>query len=185
MLYSAVPMSTSPHVLLLRGINVGGHHKVPMADLRALLTDLGYQRVRTYIQSGNVVLDGPGDDLVPRVQAALRDRLGFAVPVLTRTAADLAPLAAGHPLRVTGALDKHLYVAFLSGVPDPAAVAALDPDRSPPGRFLVAGREVFLHFPGGSAHSKLTADWLDRRLAVTSTWRNQATVRAIYELACG
>lgn len=175
-------------VLLLRGVNVGGHHKLPMAVLREVLVGLGGQRVTTYIQSGNAVLRAPAEGLEARVQAALQARLGFAVPVLRRTVAELSAVAGPHPLAAPGGgaegtLDKHLYVGFLDALPDPARVAALDPDRSPPDRFRVAGREVYLAFPGGSARSRLTADWLDRGLGVRSTWRNLLTVRALLDLA--
>ncbi len=172
----------STQVLLLRGINVGGRHSVPMAALRELLSSLGCREIRTYIQSGNAVVEGPGDDLGPRLEAALLARFGFAVPVIVRSAQDLRRLAQAHPLQVPGALDKHLYVGFLSQEPDPARVAALDPLRSPPDCFVVQGAEVFAHYPGGSARSRLTADWFDRCLGLTSTWRNQATVRALAAL---
>lgn len=175
-------------VLLLRGVNVGGHHKLPMALLREVLVELGGRQVRTYIQSGNAVLRAPGEGLEGRVQAALEVRLGFAVPVIRRTAAELEAVAGPHPLAdpgggLEGTLDKHLYVGFLDAWPDPARVAALHPDRSPPDRFQVSGREVYLAFPGGSARSRLTNDWLDRALGVRSTWRNLLTVRALLGLA--
>lgn len=174
-------MSASPptQVLLLRGVNVGGHHKLPMATLRAVLEDLGGTEVRTYIQSGNAVLRADPAGLAERVEAALEAAVGFSVPVMVREGAAVQALAQGHPLAGEGLADKLLYVAFLSRTPDPEAVAALDPDRSPPDRYVVRGSELFVAFPGGMARSRLTADWVDRRLGVTSTWRNLATVRAL------
>lgn len=75
-----------------------------------------------------------------------------------------------------------LHVAFLAQVPDPARVAALDPDRSPPDRFLVRGAEVYLHLAGGVAGTRLTNAWFDARLATTSTVRNWKTVRDLVAL---
>lgn len=179
-------MVTPPdtHVVLLRGINVGGHHKVPMQELRACLVQAGCRDVQTYIQSGNAVVRAPDrPDLAAHLSAAIEARFGFPVPVVTRPAADFLALARRpHPLWVEGADDKLLFVGFLADRPDPARVAALDPDRSPGDRFRVEGREILLHFPGGSARSKLTNDWFDRQLGVLGTWRNWRTVQALAEL---
>lgn len=179
-------MSTASgtQVVLLRGINVGGHNKVPMKELRACLAEAGCQGVETYIQSGNVVLHPPAvPDLQAHLAAAIEDRFGFPVPVITRDAAAFLAIAgADHPLWQEGAQDKYLYVGFLADRPTDQAVAGLDPDRSPGDRFLVRGREIFLHFPTGSARSKLTNAWFDRELGVLSTWRNWRTVGKVAAL---
>ncbi len=87
-------------VAVLRGINVGGHRKLPMAELRALATELGLQNVETYVQSGNLVFDGPGTGVSERLTGAIRDRYGFAVPVIVRTGRELAAIVADCPLGV-------------------------------------------------------------------------------------
>src|SRR5271163_4473886 len=88
------------HVALLRGINVGGKNKLPMADLSALFTGAGCAGVQTYIQSGNVVFDAPAavaDGLPVRIQQAITDRFGYRIPVVMRTAGDLAAISRGNP----------------------------------------------------------------------------------------
>lgn len=174
------------HVALLRGINVGGKHRVPMAELRAVFEEIGCADVRTYIQSGNVVYRAP-KSLAPRVAdaaaEALAKRYDFAVPVVTRSAAEFADIASANPFLDRDADPKALHVVFLARRPDAAAVAALDPDRSPPNEFVVRGREIYLFCPNGVARTKLTNDWFDRALATTSTSRNGRTVGKLLEMA--
>ena len=174
------------HIALLRGINVGGRNKLPMKDLAAVFTDLGCADVRTSIQSGNVVFSA-GDELaseVPsRAAAAIANRFGLTVPVVTRTAAQLVDAARQNPFLAEGADPRTLAVVFLADLPDHKRVDALDPDRSPPDRFVVRGREVYLHCPDGAARSRLTNAYFDSKLATTSTARNVRTVGKLVEIA--
>lgn len=173
------PPGAAPHVALLRGINVGGRHRLPMADLAAAFAAEGCAEVRTYIQSGNVLFLAPAARVAAvagAVEAALAARFGFRAPVVIRSAAELARVARGNPFLAAGADPATLHVAFLAGRPAPGRVAALDPRRSPPDAFAVRGREVYLHLPDGVARSKLTSSWLDAALATTSTLRNWRTV---------
>lgn len=177
---------TDTHIALLRGINVGGRNKLPMKDLAAIFTDLGCTDVRTYIQSGNVVYVAEPElaaVISERVAAAIHDRLELTVPVVTRTAAELEAVARANPFVAEGADPKTLAVAFLAHTPDAGRVAALDPERSPPDRFAVHGREIYLHLPNGAARSKLTNAYLDSRLATISTARNWRTVNKLVEIA--
>jgi uncharacterized protein (DUF1697 family) len=176
----------SRHIALLRGINVAGKNKLPMKDLVALVIALGGREVRTHIQSGNVVFDATVA-LAGRMPTLLRDaiaeRLGLAIPVVLRTAAELQAVVQTNPFLTTGADPQHLHVAFLADAPSPTQIAALDPDRSPPDAFVVRGREVYLCLPNGVGRSKLTNAYLDAKLATTSTVRNWRTVLALVELA--
>jgi len=181
-------MDKSVFVALLRGINVGGKNKLPMAELAGLFEEAGCQDVRTYIQSGNVVYRA-GTHLVkavPRsVAAAIEQRYGYSVPVVTRSAAELSAIVAENPFLLrTGdeAVDpKSLHVAFLQDKPTASRVRELDPDRSPPDEFVLSGREVFLHCPNGLARTKLTNAWLDSKLKTVSTVRNWKTVGVLAE----
>lgn len=94
-------------------------------------------------------------------------------------------MAARHPFSEGAVEPRLLHVAFLADAPEAAAVKALDPLRSPPDRFVVRGREVYLWFPNGSARSRLTTDYLDRTLGTTSTWRNWRTVQELTALLAG
>jgi len=164
------------YVALLRGINVGGSNKVPMAELRALFEALGYPDAQTYIQSGNVVFSARAGEsaLVADIEAAIEETFSLQVPVVVRSRAQLAAVVASSPF--DRAAPTAVHVAFLSGRPRTASVAALDPDRSPPDTFAVVGREVYLHYPNGSGRSKLTVDYLERVLGVRATARNWNTV---------
>lgn len=172
----------TPHVLLLRGINVGGNHKLPMRDLIDLVEAAGATRVRTYIQSGNVVCDVAAEnllDLQNTVAASIRSKFGFPSPVVARSKAEWADMIAAAPYTDN---DAALYVAFLADFPSSARVAALQPDRSPGDRFEVRGRDIYLSLVKGVAGTRLTNAWMDSALATVSTARNWRTVLALAEM---
>jgi len=173
------------HVALLRGINVGGKNRLPMAELSAMFERAGCSDVRTYIQSGNVVF-GVGAraaaEVGGQVSAAIAKQLGLRVPLVLRTAAELRAVAANNPLLRAGEDPARLHVAFLAEVPKAAAGAALDPERSPPDRFVLKGRELYLCCPNGMARTRFTNDYLDRTLGTLSTVRNWNTVLALCEM---
>jgi len=175
----------TPYVALLRAINVGGRNMLPMKDLVAIFSAAGCGGVRPYIQSGNVVFEA-GAALARRVPAlvekAIADRFGFAAPVLLRTADQMRAVAGGNPFLREGADPATLHVAFLAEEPDPARVATLDPDRSPPDRFIVRGREIYLCFPKGVGRTKLGNQYFDSRLGTASTVRNWRTVLKLLEM---
>lgn len=161
------------HVALLRGINVGGKNMVPKAALIRAFEDAGATNVRTYIQSGNVVFDAAAAD---KVSAKVSKRLG--VPVVTRTANELTNVVKKNPFLARG--EDKCRVVFLAD--RPAKGAALDPQRSPGDEFAIVGREVYLFLPNGVGKSKLTNDYLDRRLGTTGTVRNWRTVSKLLEM---
>ena len=184
----APPAAAVTHVALLRGINVGGKNLLPMTELAALFEAAGCAGVRTFIQSGNVLLAAPAAvarRLPERIGSLIEERHGLRVPVVLRTAAELRRVAAGHPLSQAGADPRFLHVAFLAAAPDRAAVARLDPARSPPDAFAVVGRDVYLSLPNGAGRTRLTNDYLDRTLGTTSTLRNWNTVRKLAEIVGG
>ena len=177
------------HVALLRGVNVGGKNRLPMAELSAMFERAGCTDVRTYIQSGNVVFGAServAAQVGAQVSAALAKQLGLRVPLVLRSAEELRAVAANNPfLRELHEREelKRLHVAFLKRVPTASARAALDPERSPPDRFFARGRELYLCCPNVMARTKLTNDYLDRTLGSVSTVRNWNTVLALCELA--
>ena len=156
-----------------------------MKELAAMLEDAGCTDVRTYIQSGNVVYRA-APALARRVQGVLEKqiagRYGFECPVVTRTRADIDDIVEGNPFPEATAEPKTVHVGFLRDRPGKAQVAALDPDRSPPDAFVVKGREIYVHYPKGSARSKLTPQYFDSRLETTSTFRNWRTVLMLQEM---
>jgi uncharacterized protein (DUF1697 family) len=174
------------HVALLRGINVGGKNLLPMKDLVALFRAAGCTDVASYIQSGNVIFRAApalAGRVATLVTKAVADRFRFHVPVVVRTAEDIRHVSEGNPLLRAGADPEKLHVAFLADLPTAAQVAGLDLDRSPPDRFEVRGREIYLHCPNGMARTKLTNQYFDSKLATTSTVRNWRTVLKLCELS--
>ncbi len=176
----------SLHVALLRGINVGGKNKLPMKDLCALASAAGCAEVRSYIQSGNLVFriaPALGERVAGLIGAAVEKRFGFRPPVVIRSAAELRKVSADNPFLGAGADPTTLHVAFLADRPSAAQVAALDPNRSPPDRFTVRDREIYLTCPNGLGRSKLTNAYFDAKLATVSTLRNWRTVLELIELS--
>jgi len=173
-------------IALLRGINVGGRNKLPMKELAALFTASGCADVRTYIQSGNVLFRAErAGRIAERIAADIAQRFGYRVPVVVRAAAELRRVVDGNPFLAEDIEAGRLHVAFLAQAPAAAAVAALDPRRSPPDRFQVVGREVYLDLPNGVARSKLTNAYFDSKLGTVSTLRNWKTVCTLLDLADG
>ena len=173
-------------VALLRGINVGGKNLLPMTDLARLFEDAGCARVRTYIQSGNVLFTASrarAEKLPGLISGGIADRFGYRIPVLLRTAADLGDTIGNNPFPRAGAPENWLHVLFLADQPDAGRVATLDPLRSPPDAFAVHGREIYLQCPNGVGSTRLTNAYFDSRLATIGTGRNWRTVLKLFELA--
>lgn len=173
------------YLALLRGINVGGKNKLPMKDLKELFVEAGSESVRTYIQSGNVVFDATAavaKRIPEHIPALIQERFGLRTPVIVRTAEDLAAVVANNPFLKAGAPEDELHVYFLADEPSASRIEALDPARSPGDEFAVKGREVYLRLPNGMARTKLTNDYIDRKLATTSTGRNWRTVTKLHAL---
>ena len=170
---------------LLRGINVGGRARVPMRELAEVLDSLGHEDVVTYIQSGNVIFHSRSSDgaaVRAELERSIRERFGLAVTVLLRTPIELGAVAQANPFPAAGETPSKLHVVFLDGAPDAAAIADLDPERSPGDRFAVSGSEIYLDLPSGSGRTKLTLDWFERRLGVSGTARNWNTLLKLIEL---
>ncbi|MCD0445146.1 DUF1697 domain-containing protein [Glycomyces sp. A-F 0318] len=169
------------YVALLRGVNVGGRRKLPMAELRAALTGAGFDRVRTYIQSGNVVLDADGaaEAVAADVRAVIAGRFGHTVPVVVRTAGQIAAVADADPFAGRDLDPAKVTVSFLSGPAPALAVPAGQPEEA-----VAAGTEVWVYYPRGQGASTLerTAFW--KPLAgLDVTARNLRTVRRLRDMA--
>ena len=167
---------------------MGGKNMIPMPALAALFAEAGCSAVRTYIQSGNVVFEPPGKGaagLSGLLAKRIEGRFGVSVPVVLRDAEELARVLEGNPFLAEGASAESLHVMFLADEPAAAAVARLDAARSPPDRFVVVGKDVYLSCPNGMARTKLTNDYFDRTLATKSTIRNWRTVGKLLEMARG
>jgi len=171
------------YLALLRGINVGGKAKLPMKELSAIFAAAGATNTRTFIQSGNVIFESAKPEpLVAAVTSEIARIYGYPGRIVLRSAAELKAAYKANPFHKAGAPIEPLNVYFLADVPDPAAVKALDPDRSPGDTFVVRGREIYLHLPNGMARTKLTNAYFDTKLKTVSTARNWNTVGKLVEL---
>ncbi len=173
------------YIALLRGINVGGKRKLPMAELAKLFVGAGCNDVKTYIQSGNVVFGSTpaGAAKIQKIVGqGIQKKYGFEVEMVVRSAAELSTAVKKNPFLKAGADLKTLHVSFLSGKPSAAEAASLDPERSPGDSFKLLGSEIYLQLPHGVARTKLTNQYFDSKLGVTSTLRNWNTVLALLEM---
>ena len=177
-------------VALIRGVNVGAHNKLPMAALRQELTDAGYGNVHTYLQSGNVIFDTARaedglapDEIAEDLETMLASRFQLTVPVLIRSATEMAVVAASHPFGDRAAQpNRQLHVAFLSDTPSPDAKAKVDPHKSDPEELRIDGREIYMWCPDGLGRSRLL-NGVERALGVGMTVRNWPTVTQLAEMA--
>ncbi|MFE0733317.1 DUF1697 domain-containing protein [Streptomyces sp. NPDC058855] len=182
---------TTTYAALLRGINVSGHRKVPMAELRALLEGLGHRDVRTHLQSGNAVFttDAPAteDALTAALEEAIEARFGFRVDCLVRDGAYLAAVAENCPFDAAGLEGKQLHAVYASGPLGPERFAALDPEAFRPEAFALGDRVLYLYTPGGLGTSRLADAVLRPALlkGLVTTARNWNTVRKLVEMTGG
>lgn len=169
-------------VALLRAVNVGGR-ALAMAELRAICAAAGGTDVETYIQSGNVVLAHPerkGAVLEAHLEHAIRDATGMTVPVMVRTAAELADLVAANPY--PGTPGTRLVVWFGKAA-DEAARLAIDTAPFAPEDLTVRGRDAYLYLPDGQGRSPLVTALGRIRPAVVATARNWNTVERLLAMA--
>lgn len=173
---SPAPRRTSRTVrygVLIRGINVGGKAKLPMAALRTVLGELGYEDVRTYIQSGNIALDAaktPDVELAATIEAAIKDRFGLEVPVAVRTHDELQAVVDANPF--SDHLDEPAKVGV--GFAPARLSTAVRPVAGSVDEFVIKGREVYVYCPNGFGHSKLPN--LEAKAGPPVTLRNWNTV---------
>lgn len=176
------------HALLLRGINVGRARQLPMAELRDLLTELGYDDVRTYVRSGNVVLGTRQGQaaLMSTVEKAIDARFGMAVPVIVRTRAQITEVIDANPLPHGVDEPAKLFVAFLDAPLPAGAGDAVDPDDYLPDEIRVNGAEVYFRCPNGLSKSTFTpAFWKALGVGANSTVRNWNTVLTLQRMLDG
>ena len=170
-------MTHPPAVALLRGINVGGKNILPMKALTEIFRQAGAEDIQTYIQSGNVVFRAAYPDKVAtKVREQIAVGFNLKVPVVIRSAAELAITVAANPFLQAGIDPTWLHVLFLADQPSAEQIAKLDPNRSSPDEFALIGRDLYLHLPNGAAKTKLTAVYFDSTLKTTGTQRNWRTV---------
>ncbi len=173
------------HVALLRGVNLGAHNRIAMSALRDALSETGFERVRTHLQSGNVVLTGAASSeaVARNVRKVIADRFGLDVDVVVRTRAELAAIVKRDPLREVAKDPKRYQVSFLASKPTAEAVRKLEDAAIDPERLVVRGREAYAWHPDGVGRSKLAALLAGSGLGVSATARNWTTVTKLLAMA--
>jgi uncharacterized protein (DUF1697 family) len=156
-----------------------------MPQLRAALEDAGLEEVRTYLQSGNVVLTSRDSaaKVARTFERLIEKEFGLKIPVVVRTRAEVARVVKRNPLAKVAKNPKRYQVSFLEKKPSAELVRKLEAVAAPAERVVVEGREIYAWHPEGVARSKLWAALAGKGLGVTATARNWTTVTKLLELA--
>lgn len=174
------------YVAMLRGINVGGHRPVKMDQLRQSFAGLGFEQIKTYIQSGNLVFKAGRSSpsgLSRRIEKKILADFGFPVSVVVRTREEVDEAVGRNPFLQQHGIDtEKLHVTFLSEVPSLAALKKLGTLTVAPDQACCLARELYLYLPNGVAESSLMKTPLDRTLSVVATTRNWKTVNRLHQL---
>lgn len=172
-------------IVLLRGINLGPRNRIAMPRLRELLESAGFDDVRTYVQSGNIVLSTRRQpaSTAAACEKLIEAELGLDIPVVVRTRDELAEIVRRNPLGDVADNPKRYQVSFLDGEPDPKAIEKLAAAAAGGERVEAIGREIYAWHPDGIARSKMWAALAGKGLGVKATARNWTTVTTLLEMA--
>jgi uncharacterized protein (DUF1697 family) len=175
------------YVAMLRGINVGGRKIVKMEKLRTSFEALGFRRVRTYVQSGNVIFEtsrGNSTSLSKEIGKRILTDHGFSVPLVLRTSGEMKQIVRDNPfLKERGIDDSKLHVTFLSALPAKAALGKLDSLNGNPDQFRIKDHEVYLYCSNGYGRTKLSNSAFEKLLSVDATTRNWKTVNTLVKIS--
>lgn len=173
----------SVYVGLLRGINVGGHNKLPMADLRAICESAGLEDVQTYIQSGNLVFRYPKQvsTLPKKLGDEIESHFGFRPKMIILTSEYFSEAARKYPFTVAD--HKLASLMFLDSQPKDAAIERLNEVDHSPDQIEVGHRVVHIYFPNGVSGSRTNLAKIERVLGVNGTARNWRTVQKLISMA--
>ena len=171
------------YLVLLRGVNVSGHNKVPMADLRSALSVAGFGDVSTYIQSGNIAVDSDRnrEDVSVQVETILADSFDVYVPVVVVAQTDIDAIIDAAPF-APDANPAFQIIYFAQNNVDVTGIAEMDPDRWPGDVITGAIDAVYVSYENGQGKSKLSVDQLERAAGTTLTGRNVRTAAKLQTL---
>ncbi len=156
-----------------------------MAELRQALTEIGFDAVTTYIQSGNIVLSADDDsehDVVSTVEKVMADTFGLTIPVVARAAHEWPAVLADNPFPDRVDEPKMLHVYFCDSAPTPEALTQMDDPKYQSDELRAVSRNLYVFYANGTARSKLTTNELEKRLGVTATGRNWSTVNKLNDM---
>jgi len=178
------------YIALLRGVNVGGHKKIKMADLKELFQKLGCVDVITYIQSGNIVFRDAQENidiLENKIKTAIKEHFGFDVPVLIITHNTLNQILESNPfsqrLKSEEVEKKKMYFMLFCDPPDPLEVKELSSRSFDPEEFIIAKNVIYLFAANGYGKTKLHTNFFEKKLVCSITTRNLRTLSKLLELS--
>lgn len=176
------------YAVLLRGVNLGPNRRIAMAELRDMLSGMGFADVRTYLQSGNAVFTTRRTDpaaLAARIEQAIEARFGMTVPCIVRDGPDLAAVVAAHPLADVADNGSRMMVLFLSADPDLRLAAEHDPVALDPDRIRIGDRVIYQWCPDGLLKAPDVGTYVAKNWKVAVTGRNWNTVTALADMLAG
>ncbi len=177
-------MAPKTWIILFRGINVGGHNILPMAELRRCLEESGLENVRSYIQSGNVVFDsttGTAKTLPKIIGNSIHSEFGFHPDFVLYRPTDIEEAVAGNPFPDAIRDPKKLHFLFLTKTPANPDLEAIEQKKSVTESYHLTDHVFYLHAPDGIGRSKLAAS-AAKHLGVVATGRNYRTVDKILSM---
>jgi len=175
------------YISILRGINVSGQKKIIMKDLVLLYLNLGFSHVVTYIQSGNVIFETPEKDqskLMTLICESIKTKYNFDIPIIIRKQRELQKIMHNLPFSeiAKDEMETKVLVTFLSGKPSQANTDALLKFAKPPEQMIIRGKEVYLYCPNGYGKTKLSNNFIEKKLNVDGTTRNWKSITKLNEL---
>ena len=175
------------YISILRGINVGGHRMIKMDALRQLYTDLGFENVKTYIQSGNVVFQFKQTEnkkLADKIEKEITKKFDFDVPVLVKEFDEWKEIVKENPFLKDSSKDVNfLHVTFLSDKPTEENFDKIKSGQYQQDEFQLIDKAIYLYCPNSYSNSKLTNSFFESKLKVTATTRNWKTINELMDIA--
>lgn len=170
-------------ILLLRGVTSTGKNKVPMAALREALAQAGFFRVRTWIQSGNVLVhtELSREETRERTERVLREDLGAALVVIVKTAEEIRAVIGGNPY--VNLDDARVFYGLFNTALDKSKVSPLEAVDFGEDLLHITDQAVYTYIPGSAARTKLNNAFLQRKLGIDLTFRNQNTLKKLIDMA--
>lgn len=175
------------YIALLRGINVSGHKKIKMADLRVMLQKMNFEDLETYIQSGNVVFKSDDSNMLSleeKIKKGIAETFGFDVPVLVKTRIELLKILKESPFTKAEDIEANkIYYVLLKNEPEQAVIANINQENYPNELFIITKNCVYLNCINGAGKAKLNNNIIEKKLEVEATTRNHRTMLKLIELS--
>jgi uncharacterized protein (DUF1697 family) len=167
---------------------MAGHNKIKMTDLSSLFKEIGFKDAETYIQSGNVVFNDPGNmseaELTEKIEEAVRKRFKYNIPVINRNPEELRKILSLNPFTEEDNFNpEKLAVIFLYEKPSESQIEKVKGINYPPDKFIISGKEIYIYCPNGFGKSKIYTGFFENKMKATGTGRNWNTINALLKIA--